>query len=127
MIPPRFRTVLSVVLHNLASYSHQAIQCFVQVSTGFVLQALSDISELSYSFFCSHREAYKRKIADRASCTSYIKDINGMGCKVVNPFTRDCFLQSISDRHYGIDLGCCSSRHLLIPIARARPRDGMAP
>ncbi|MDY0224665.1 MAG: hypothetical protein RBR05_04640 [Candidatus Methanomethylophilaceae archaeon] len=89
MIPSRFRTVLSVVLHNLASYSHQAIQRFVQASTGFVLQALSDISELSYSFFCSHCEAYKRKIADRASRTSYIKDINGMRRKVVSPPTRE--------------------------------------
>ena len=83
----RFRTVLSVVLHNLASYSYQAIQRFAQVSTGFVLQALSDVSELFYSFFCSHCEAYKRKVADRASRMSYIKDINGMRRKVVSPPT----------------------------------------
>ena len=70
MILSRFRTVLSVVLHNLASYSHQAIQRFVQASTGFVLQALSDVSELSYSFFCSHCEAYKRKVAVYLICVN---------------------------------------------------------
>ena len=36
-------------------------------------------------------------------------------------------MQSISDRHHGVISGDCSSNDVVIPIDRARPRDGMAP
>ncbi len=78
----------NIALHNLASYTGQGLRGLTRFSIKLLLQCLSGISRISYSFFSGRYEAYKKKIDDEASRTLYIMDAQGRRRKIVAPSTR---------------------------------------
>lgn len=81
----------NVVFYNLASYIGQGVRGFTRFSIKLLLRCLSGASRVSYNFFSGRYEAYKNKIDDEASRTSYIMDGQGRRRKIISPSTRKNF------------------------------------
>ena len=88
MIPMRIRMFFLAAMHNLLSYSIQALELSYYLFIDITLDSLTYTSEGLYSFFFSHYEAFKAKEQDKRSRTSYIRDGYGRRYKVVSPATK---------------------------------------
>lgn len=88
MIPMRIRMFFFAAIYNLFSYTFQILESIYQIFAEMILDLLTEMSEGLYSFFYSHHEAFRAKIQDKTSRTSYIRDGYGRRYKVVSPATK---------------------------------------
>lgn len=88
MIPMRIRMFFFAAIYNLFSYTFQILESIYQIFAEMILDLLTEMSEGLYSFFYSHHEAFREKIQDKRSRTSYIRDGYGRRYKVVSPATK---------------------------------------
>ena len=88
MIPMRIRMFILTALCNLGSYSLQALELIYYFIADGILDLFTGITEGMYSFFFSHREAFRYKTKDKWSRTTYVKDGYGRRYRKVSPATK---------------------------------------
>ena len=89
MIPMRIRMFVIAALCNLFSYTRQALEIAYDCIVEEILDILTIIAEGMYSFSYSHLEAFRDRIQDKRSRTTYIRDGYGRRYRKVSPATKE--------------------------------------